>query len=64
VDLTGSNSPIEFIPRPEDDPTVRQPDIGLARGALGWEPQVSLDEGLKRTIDWFCQHPDVVDARR
>jgi dTDP-glucose 4,6-dehydratase len=59
-ELTGSTSPIEFIPRPEDDPTVRQPDIGLARRALGWEPQMALDEGLKRTIEWFSQHPDLV----
>jgi dTDP-glucose 4,6-dehydratase len=58
-DLTGSGSAIEFIPRPEDDPTVRQPDITLARTALGWEPQVVLDDGLKRTIDWFAEHPDV-----
>jgi dTDP-glucose 4,6-dehydratase len=58
-DLTGSGSSIEFIPRPEDDPTVRQPDITLARTALGWEPQVVLDDGLKRTIDWFAEHPDV-----
>jgi dTDP-glucose 4,6-dehydratase len=63
-ELTGSNSPIEFIPRPEDDPTVRQPDISLARRALGWEPQVPLDDGLKRTIDWFSQHPDMVVAAR
>ena len=63
-ELTGSDSPIEFIPRPEDDPTVRQPDISLARRTLGWEPRVALDEGLKRTIDWFSQHPDVVNAAR
>ncbi len=37
----GSASPIEFVPRPQDDPTVRQPDITLARTALGWEPAVS-----------------------
>jgi dTDP-D-glucose 4,6-dehydratase len=52
-DLTGSASPIVFVPRPEDDPTVRQPDVTLARSALGWEPQVGLEEGLERTIRWF-----------
>jgi dTDP-glucose 4,6-dehydratase len=51
--LTGSSSPIAFIERPEDDPTVRQADIGLAREVLGWEPVVPLEEGLKRTIAWF-----------
>jgi dTDP-glucose 4,6-dehydratase len=59
IALTGSRSAIEYVPRPEDDPTVRQPDITLARTALGWEPQVVLDDGLKRTIDWFAEHPDV-----
>jgi dTDP-glucose 4,6-dehydratase len=49
----GSTSPIEFVPRPEDDPTVRQPDITLARTALGWEPTVPLEEGLKPTIAWI-----------
>jgi len=52
-DLTGADSPVEFVPRPEDDPMVRQPDITLAREALGWEPVVELDEGLKRTIGWM-----------
>src|SRR3954465_5219678 len=61
-DLTASRSEIVFIPRPEDDPTVRQADITLARAALGWEPKVGLDEGLKRTIEWFQDHPEVVGA--
>jgi len=51
--LTGSSSEITFIPRPTDDPTVRQPDITLAKRELGWEPKVELDEGLRRTIEWF-----------
>ena len=53
VALAGSSSEITFIPRPEDDPSVRRPDITLARTQLGWEPQISLDDGLGRTIDWF-----------
>jgi dTDP-glucose 4,6-dehydratase len=52
-DAVGSRSPIEFIDRPEDDPSVRQPDITLARERLGWEPVVSLDDGLKPTIAWI-----------
>ncbi len=51
--LTGSSSEIVFIPRPVDDPCVRQPDITLARTALGWEPQVGFEDGLARTITWF-----------
>ncbi|MEI6340692.1 MAG: UDP-glucuronic acid decarboxylase family protein [Verrucomicrobiota bacterium] len=53
VRLTGSRSRIAFKPLPADDPRQRQPDIGLARRTLGWEPKVGLDEGLTRTIEYF-----------
>ncbi len=51
--LTGSGSPITVEPLPTDDPKVRQPDIQRARETLGWEPKVSLEEGLRRTIEYF-----------
>ena len=51
--LTGSSSPVEHVPLPEDDPLVRRPDISLARSVLGWEPRVELATGLRRTIAWF-----------
>jgi len=51
--LTGSASTIVERPLPVDDPQVRQPDITRAREALGWEPQVALDDGLRRTIEYF-----------
>jgi dTDP-glucose 4,6-dehydratase len=57
-DLAGSSSGIVFVPRPEDDPTVRQPDITLARQLLGWEPRVSVADGLQRTIAWFRARQD------
>jgi dTDP-glucose 4,6-dehydratase len=60
LSLTGSSSEIVFIDRPVDDPTVRQPDITLARTALGWEPEVAFETGLERTIGWFRSHPEVV----
>jgi dTDP-glucose 4,6-dehydratase len=56
-DLVGSASDVVFVPRPEDDPTVRQPDIALARETLGWEPRIALEEGLKRTIGYFRDLP-------
>jgi dTDP-glucose 4,6-dehydratase len=51
VDVTSSTSEIVFEALPTDDPQVRQPDIALAREILGWEPEVSLREGLRRTIE-------------
>ena len=50
---TGSSSAIDRRPLPVDDPKVRKPDIGIARATLGWEPQVPLLEGLRRTIPYF-----------
>ena len=55
IRLAGSRSEIVFHPLPEDDPKVRQPDIGRARTLLGWEPRVDIDEGLRMTLDWFRQ---------
>ncbi len=51
--LTDSPSKIVFQPLPADDPKVRQPAIGVARDILGWEPQVSLEDGLDKTIAYF-----------
>ncbi len=53
LNLTGSRSKITFEPLPEDDPKVRQPDITKARNSLRWEPEVSLDQGLRMTLEYF-----------
>jgi UDP-glucuronate decarboxylase len=53
IALTGSASHIVFKPLPSDDPRQRRPDIALARTRLGWEPTVRLEEGLRKTIDYF-----------
>jgi len=50
VEATGSKSQIVFEALPVDDPQVRQPDITRARQLLGWEPQISLEEGLRRML--------------
>jgi dTDP-glucose 4,6-dehydratase len=56
--LTGTTGPVVHVPRPEDDPSVRRPDISLASAELGWTPQVDLADGLRRTIDWFRELPE------
>ena len=53
INLTGSKSLINFCPLPQNDPKVRQPDITKARKILGWEPKISRQDGLKRTLQYF-----------
>ena len=53
ISLTGSRSQLVRRPLPQDDPVQRQPDISLAKEKLGWEPAVSLKEGLQHTIVYF-----------
>jgi len=53
IRMTGSRSRIASRPLPQDDPTQRRPDITLAKGKLGWEPKVRLEEGLAKTITYF-----------
>jgi dTDP-glucose 4,6-dehydratase len=56
IEITGSESSIEMLPLPPDDPKVRRPDISLAQQVLeGWEPRVSIEEGLRRTRDYFVE---------
>jgi UDP-glucuronate decarboxylase len=53
IGMTGSKSKIVYLPLPQDDPRQRQPDISLARKELGWEPVVTPEEGLNKTIEYF-----------
>jgi UDP-glucuronate decarboxylase len=53
IKMTGSKSKIIHLPLPVDDPKQRQPDISLAKSALGWQPVVGLEEGLSKTIEYF-----------
>ena len=62
IDLTGSSSKLVHKALPQDDPIQRRPDIGLARSALGWEPQVTLRDGLSGTIRYFRALREELDA--
>jgi len=53
IELTGSSSQLDFQPLPSDDPIQRKPDITLAREHFDWEPEIQLEEGLKKTIPYF-----------
>jgi dTDP-glucose 4,6-dehydratase len=57
IRLTSSKSEIVFEALPIDDPQVRQPDITRARQLLGWEPQINLEEGLKRMLPSLGREP-------
>ena len=52
-DLVGSSSPVCYVERPQDDPSVRCPDTALATEQLGWRAEIGRAEGLRRTIEWF-----------
>jgi UDP-glucuronate decarboxylase len=62
--LVGSDSPIDYRPLPSDDPVRRRPDISRASRVLGWDPVVPLDEGLKRTVEYFRQAVAVSFSRQ
>jgi dTDP-glucose 4,6-dehydratase len=60
--VTGSSSEIVFEALPVDDPKVRQPDITRAQQVLGWEPEIVLEDGLRRLVDSIQVRADVVGA--
>jgi len=63
VELTASDSPVEFIDLPVDDPKVRRPDTTRAEELLGWRPTVSSADGLRRTVEWFAARQAQVAAQ-
>ena len=63
IELTGASSEVVYEALPVDDPQVRQPDITRARELLGWEPEVDVREGLRRTIDFYSGRKEELTAR-
>lgn len=55
IKVYGGKAKVVYEPLPEDDPKQRRPDIALARAKLGWEAKVNLEDGIRRTIDWFAR---------
>ena len=58
--VTGSDSPVEYLPLPVDDPTRRCPVIARASQVLGWQPQIRVEDGVRRTVEWFRSRPEEV----
>jgi dTDP-glucose 4,6-dehydratase len=58
--VTGSDSPVEHLPLPVDDPTRRCPAIARASEVLGWQPQIGVEDGVRRTVEWFRSRPEEV----
>ncbi|MGI9068317.1 MAG: UDP-glucuronic acid decarboxylase family protein [Pyrinomonadaceae bacterium] len=56
--ICGSNSNVEYLPLPQDDPKQRKPDISRAQTILGWNPTIQLDEGLKKTVAYFKERAE------
>ena len=62
VRLTGTKAPIEFRPLPPDDPKQRRPDISLAQEALGWKPEVTVEDGVSQLIFWYKERLDLLPS--